>query len=703
MWRFIYIVILLSFTGFLKAQLRTNTEVFKNYAQTNSNLDTLKKLRSIQREAIQKKDWQAAFWASYILPNALSEFGSGNDLDLDLEMKRSYKTGIKVAKILGDSSKVGMASHGLALIYATDKQYDSSVYYFLESIDAFENNDDYMYGVTTTAIGELYFKMEAYATALSYFRLSAKIRERLKRKGANIELAYWYLGETYYAMGKKDSALYYYNKSNKQAKLNRESSNYANEGIAQILVDRGDFNQAIPYLKSIEKWYLESNVALWVADLANLNMRVYYLKKDDQEFYKWRSIAREAAFREYLPEQQKKYYLCLSDFFNAKNNSDSAYYFLSAARRIDKELNSYKRESNIDNIVQAYDKQKQELKLLKLEADLTRTKLAAQEQKLQNIDLSEKNEIYSILVVLSILITIVLVLLSIVYYRQRNKISEKVDELVAKEERIRNMQMNSTNPYAILSQDLSVEECNDSFKSIVGCKPNIPGAVGDMFGKIFYDDFKIALRKINPFEAIDLTWIREDGDFKAVNFKLIDLTEDSTVKGYVLEGVDVTDKIKAERVEKDQLKDEIRKKEVETNTASQQAALTSLKLELKNDLLHQLINDLDGLSAEDKEQRIEQIKKNIKGNLKSEKNWDGFLKHFDAAHTGFFGNLKSLHPHLTTNEEKHCAFLKMKLNNKEVASLLGITPESVKKARQRLKKKLGLKPEDSLKNYVDSI
>lgn len=51
-------------------------------------------------------------------------------------------------------------------------------------------------------------------------------------------------------------------------------------------------------------------------------------------------------------------------------------------------------------------------------------------------------------------------------------------------------------------------------------------------------------------------------------------------------------------------------------------------------------------------------------------------------------------PLLTAYDLRLCTYLKANLNTKEIATLLNITPDSVKKAKHRLRKKLSMAPED---------
>ena len=49
------------------------------------------------------------------------------------------------------------------------------------------------------------------------------------------------------------------------------------------------------------------------------------------------------------------------------------------------------------------------------------------------------------------------------------------------------------------------------------------------------------------------------------------------------------------------------------------------------------------------------------------------------------------------------ALLKMNLSSKEIANILNISPEGIKKARYRLRKKLDIPTEDSLQDIVLSL
>jgi len=93
----------------------------------------------------------------------------------------------------------------------------------------------------------------------------------------------------------------------------------------------------------------------------------------------------------------------------------------------------------------------------------------------------------------------------------------------------------------------------------------------------------------------------------------------------------------------------------------------------------------------------------INFDLKDEENWEHFTQYFEKVHTDFTKTVLKQFPNITPNELRLMALLKMNLTSKEIANMLNITADGVKKARQRLRKKMELTPEDSLEALVTSF
>ncbi|HRK25981.1 MAG TPA: LuxR C-terminal-related transcriptional regulator [Chitinophagales bacterium] len=75
----------------------------------------------------------------------------------------------------------------------------------------------------------------------------------------------------------------------------------------------------------------------------------------------------------------------------------------------------------------------------------------------------------------------------------------------------------------------------------------------------------------------------------------------------------------------------------------------------------------------------------------------------DELHQEFFQKLRELYPHLSNNDLRLCAYLKIGLNSKEIADILNILPSSVYISRSRLRKKLNVNSDDDLYNYLNAI
>lgn len=75
---------------------------------------------------------------------------------------------------------------------------------------------------------------------------------------------------------------------------------------------------------------------------------------------------------------------------------------------------------------------------------------------------------------------------------------------------------------------------------------------------------------------------------------------------------------------------------------------------------------------------------------------DHLLVELQGDNSGFQDKLKEQYPNLTAYDLRLCTYLKANLSTKEIATLLNITPDSVKKAKHRLRKKINAHPYQSI-------
>ncbi len=84
----------------------------------------------------------------------------------------------------------------------------------------------------------------------------------------------------------------------------------------------------------------------------------------------------------------------------------------------------------------------------------------------------------------------------------------------------------------------------------------------------------------------------------------------------------------------------------------------------------------------------------------TDEDWASFKIYFENVYPGFIKKLRTAHSDLTEAEERLFLFIKLNLTNKEAAAILGISAETVKKTRTRLRKRLNLPEEINLDEYV---
>jgi len=80
-----------------------------------------------------------------------------------------------------------------------------------------------------------------------------------------------------------------------------------------------------------------------------------------------------------------------------------------------------------------------------------------------------------------------------------------------------------------------------------------------------------------------------------------------------------------------------------------------------------------------------------------------FLIKFKEVYPEFFENLLKHNNRLTDNDIKFCAYIKLNLSNKEVATFTKLTFRSVETTKYRLKKKLGLSADLNLNKWIQNL
>lgn len=143
------------------------------------------------------------------------------------------------------------------------------------------------------------------------------------------------------------------------------------------------------------------------------------------------------------------------------------------------------------------------------------------------------------------------------------------------------------------------------------------------------------------------------------------------------------------------------KLKLDVENKNRELAIATMSLVKKNEFLSNIKSDLKPIQSKNKV--IKKVLKTINNNLNNTDDWKFFEEAFNNADKDFFKKLKEIHPKLTPNELKLCAYLRLNLSSKEIAPLFNISTKSVEIKRYRLRKKMNLSRKQSLTTYILSL
>ncbi|MFZ6050994.1 LuxR C-terminal-related transcriptional regulator [Halocola ammonii] len=131
-----------------------------------------------------------------------------------------------------------------------------------------------------------------------------------------------------------------------------------------------------------------------------------------------------------------------------------------------------------------------------------------------------------------------------------------------------------------------------------------------------------------------------------------------------------------------------------------------LRIIQKNKQLEELQEKLEKLDKDipdESRSGLQDIRSSLKFAFNTDRDWKEFSVYFEEVHPSFLSALSAVAPNLTTKEKRLSSLLRVGMSTKEIASVLGISPDSVKKARNRLRKKLNINADQDLSNFLENI
>lgn len=142
-------------------------------------------------------------------------------------------------------------------------------------------------------------------------------------------------------------------------------------------------------------------------------------------------------------------------------------------------------------------------------------------------------------------------------------------------------------------------------------------------------------------------------------------------------------------------------KDDKINTQSRELTVHALKIAQLNELTNAIISMIEDKS-ESATSRLKNIKDRIRQFELQDNMWDVFKTYFEQTHPDFFKTLYILHPDLSPNEVRMCAYIRLNLTTKEIAALTNRSSRTVETVKYRLHKKLGLDDESTVA-YLNRI
>ncbi|TXK28402.1 hypothetical protein FVR03_20900 [Pontibacter qinzhouensis] len=114
----------------------------------------------------------------------------------------------------------------------------------------------------------------------------------------------------------------------------------------------------------------------------------------------------------------------------------------------------------------------------------------------------------------------------------------------------------------------------------------------------------------------------------------------------------------------------------------------------------QLQDVIDHVNDRDALHQLRKVLKSVEEEIKFENNWEQFELHFNQIHEDFLKRLRDDFPELTHRDIKLCAYLRMNLSSKEMASLLNLSLRGIETSRYRIRKKMNLEQEVNLAEFI---
>lgn len=125
----------------------------------------------------------------------------------------------------------------------------------------------------------------------------------------------------------------------------------------------------------------------------------------------------------------------------------------------------------------------------------------------------------------------------------------------------------------------------------------------------------------------------------------------------------------------------------------------------KDNVLQSVLEDIGGMKQKGNidNEKTTDMETNIRFHLSGRQDWERFKELFDKVHPKFVDIMRTRFPMVSEGDIRLAIYIKSGLSTKQIARMLMLQPDSVKKNRQRLRKRMGLSSDVNLDTLLREI
>lgn len=651
---------------------------------------------------------------------------------------KGYNAAINALDAAGDKLKMATSYNSLGNIYTTQGNYPLALESFQRGLEIREARQELnAVARSLVSIGSIYFAQKDYPKALIYNQIALEIADSLNDKhtvaGSLLNIGLVYLNTD------NQEALEYFQKALEVSKDLRIVPLQIG-----ILLNFGQYyNMQTDDSKALENFKAALELSETSGNKPSTSKAKYQLARiyfNNGQFTRALSYAQSSldiASIIKLIEIEKDLHKLLAEIHAATNNYKTAYTHSLLHNKLS---DSIFNESNVRQITELeytykFEKEKQAIEL--------------EQEKKDALQAAKRRQQHSIIISLTICFLLVS-LLSVYIYRlyrfkhktnilltqQKREIQELNEELVTLNE-----ELTQSNEHLYLAK----EEIQERENLLTMITDNIPAFISlldnnqqyvfanngyakqyghnksDLIGKIvetITDKDYVERAKPNFARAFNGEIVHFENYIDSGNKRNYMHTTylpyyfNKNLHGVLVCSFDITERklaeqamLELEQEKKRLLEDEIERINLELELNQKSLTAASLKLiqnsERDADTVKRLA-EIERFTNADGKRGISTLISDFK-RISYNSNWEEFEILFQKVHTAFYDRLNEQFPDLSGNERKLCAFLKLNMSSKDIANITFQSEEALKKARQRLRQKLGLDRDTNLVSFLHNI